>query len=143
MSLIVLGLSGALMHDPSAALYVDGKLVAAAEEERFIRDKHAKNQMPLHSARFCMEFAGIRPDEVDVVAFPFAKVSLLSPARWHFAKRYWRFLIKKMGDFFMLENRNSQQSCKVYLTKATSYFIRFMYVPVLGKTSSFLVFIFF
>ena len=50
---------------------------------------------------------------------------------------------KKMGDFFMLENRNSQQSCKVYLTKATSYFIRFMYVPVLGKTSSFLVFIFF
>ena len=43
----------------------------------------------------------------------------------------------------MLENRNSQQSCKVYLTKATSYFIRFMYVPVLGKTSSFLVFIFF
>ena len=65
------------------------------------------------------------------------------PFWYHFAKRYWRFLIKKMGDFFMLENRNSQQSCKVYLTKATSYFIRFMYVPVLGKTSSFLVFIFF
>ena len=89
MSLIVLGLSGALTHDPSAALYVDGKLVAAAEEERFIRDKHAKNQMPLHAARFCMEFAGVRPDDIDVVAFPFAKVSLLSPARWHFAKRYW------------------------------------------------------
>ena len=65
------------------------------------------------------------------------------PFWYHFAKRYWRFWIKKMGDFFMLENRNSQQSCKVYLTKATSYFIRFMYVPVLGKTSSFLVFIFF
>ncbi|HAK51458.1 MAG TPA: carbamoyltransferase [Gammaproteobacteria bacterium] len=89
MSLIVLGLSGALTHDSSAALYVDGKLVAAAEEERFIRDKHAKNQMPLHAARFCMEFAGVRPDDIDVVAFPFAKVSLLSPARWHFAKRYW------------------------------------------------------
>tara|TARA_E500000331_G_scaffold358469_2_gene425603 strand:+ start:1883 stop:3607 length:1725 start_codon:yes stop_codon:yes gene_type:complete len=82
-------LSGALTHDSSAALYVDGKLVAAAEEERFIRDKHAKNQMPLHAARFCMEFAGVRPDDIDVVAFPFAKVSLLSPARWHFAKRYW------------------------------------------------------
>jgi len=89
LSLIVLGLSGALTHDSSAALYVDGKLVAAAEEERFIRDKHAKNQMPLHAARFCMEFAGVRPDDIDVVAFPFAKVSLLSPARWHFAKRYW------------------------------------------------------
>ena len=42
MPLIVLGLSGSLSHDPSAALYVGGKLVAAAEEERFIRDKHAK-----------------------------------------------------------------------------------------------------
>ena len=47
MPLIVLGLSGALSHDPSAALYIDGKLVAAAEEERFIRDKHAKNKMPV------------------------------------------------------------------------------------------------
>ena len=46
MSTIVLGLSGALNHDPSAALYIDDKLVAAAEEERFIRDKHAKGKMP-------------------------------------------------------------------------------------------------
>jgi Kdo2-lipid IVA lauroyltransferase/acyltransferase len=39
-----------LTHDPSAALYIDGKLVAAAEEERFVRDKHAKNRMPYESA---------------------------------------------------------------------------------------------
>ncbi|MGD8512923.1 MAG: carbamoyltransferase [Deltaproteobacteria bacterium] len=89
MALITLGLSGALTHDPSAALYVDGKLVAAAEEERFIRDKHAKNQMPYESALFCMEYAGIGPSEVDVVAFPYAPISLLTPARWHYAKRYW------------------------------------------------------
>jgi carbamoyltransferase len=89
VALITLGLSGALTHDPSAALYVDGKLVAAAEEERFIRDKHAKNQMPYESALFCMEYAGIGPSEVDVVAFPYAPISLLTPARWHYAKRYW------------------------------------------------------
>jgi carbamoyltransferase len=89
LSLKVLGLSGALTHDPSAALYIDGKLVAAAEEERFIREKHAKNRMPYEAARFCMEFAGIKPTEIDVVAFPFAKISLLSPARWHYARRYW------------------------------------------------------
>lgn len=89
MSLKVLGLSGALTHDPSAAIYVDGKLIAAAEEERFIRDKHAKNKMPLEAARFCLKYAGLKPDEIDVVAFPYAKISLLSPARWHFAKRYW------------------------------------------------------
>ena len=59
MSLVVLGLSGALSHDPSAALYVDGVLVAAAEEERFIRDKHARNQMPVEATRFCLAQADI------------------------------------------------------------------------------------
>ena len=44
MALTVLGLSGAVSHDPSAALYIDGKLVAAVEEERFVRDKDAKNR---------------------------------------------------------------------------------------------------
>ena len=89
MSLKVLGLSGALTHDPSAALYIDGRLVAAAEEERFIREKHAKNRMPYEAARFCLEFAGIKPTEIDVVAFPFAKIPITSPARWHYAWRYW------------------------------------------------------
>ncbi len=89
MSLTVLGLSGALGHDPSAALYIDGRLVAAAEEERFVRDKHAKNRMPYESARFCLQQAGLRPEQVDVVAIPFAPVSLAGPARWHYARRYW------------------------------------------------------
>jgi len=89
VALTILGLSGAVSHDPSAALYIDGRLVAAAEEERFLRDKHAKGRMPSAAARFCLEFAGIKPDRVDVVAIPFAPVSLLGPARWHYARRYW------------------------------------------------------
>jgi len=89
MSLTILGLSGSLSHDPSAALYIDGRLVAAAEEERFIRDKHAKNRMPFEAAKFCLDFAGIRPADVDAVAIPFAPISLMEPARWHYAKRYW------------------------------------------------------
>lgn len=89
MPLTVLGLSGSLSHDPSAALYIDGRLVAAAEEERFIRDKHAKGRMPYEAAKFCLDFAGIRPADVDAVAIPFAPISLLKPARWHYAKRYW------------------------------------------------------
>lgn len=90
MSTIVLGLSGALNHDPSAALYIDNKLVAAAEEERFIRDKHAKNRMPYESAKFCIQQAGIKPEDIDVVTVPFAPIPLLgSEGRWHFAKRYW------------------------------------------------------
>ena len=89
MPLTILGLSGSLSHDPSAALYIDGKLVAAAEEERFIRDKHAKGRMPYEAAKFCLDFAGIGPADVDAVAIPFAPISLLGPARWHYAKRYW------------------------------------------------------
>lgn len=89
MALTILGLSGALTHDPSAALYIDGKLVAAAEEERFVRDKHAKNRMPYEAAKFCLQFAGIKPSDVDAVAIPFAPISLGEKARWHYAKRYW------------------------------------------------------
>src|SRR5512139_766070 len=87
--MIILGLSGALGHDPSAALLVDGEIVAAAEEERFVRDKHAKNRMPLNAARFCLDYAGLSARDVDVVAYPYAPIGLSSPARWHYAKRHW------------------------------------------------------
>lgn len=87
--MIVLGISGAVSHDPSAALFVDGELVAAAEEERFIRDKHAKGKYPYESARFCLDYAGIKPGDVDVVSFPYAPVPLSSAARWHYARRHW------------------------------------------------------
>ena len=88
-AMIILGLSGALNHDASAALLIDGEIVAAAEEERFIRDKHAKNRMPLNAARFCLQFASIEARDVDVVAFPYAPIGLDTPARWHYAKRHW------------------------------------------------------
>ena len=88
-ALTILGLSGALTHDPSAALYVGGKLVAAAEEERFVRDKHAKNRMPYEAAKYCLEAAGIKPKDVHAVAIPFAPISLAEKARWHYARRYW------------------------------------------------------
>lgn len=87
--MIILGLSGALGHDSSAAIVIDGKIIAAAEEERFIRDKHAKNIMPLEAAKFCLKEAGITPDQVDVVAFPYGEIPLTSAARWHYAKRHW------------------------------------------------------
>lgn len=89
MALTILGLSGAVSHDPSAALYIDGRLVAAAEEERFIRDKHAKGRMPFEAAKFCLDLAGIGPADVDAVAIPFAPIGIFGPARWHYAKRYW------------------------------------------------------
>ena len=46
----ILGMTGPALHDNSAALFVDGKLVAAAEEERFIRIKHAKRRQPVNAS---------------------------------------------------------------------------------------------
>src|SRR5512138_2812375 len=88
--MVILGLSGAVGHDPSAALVIDGKIVAAAEEERFNRNKHSKGLQPELAARWCMEFAGVKPSDVQVVAYPYAKIPLFgSPARWHYAARHW------------------------------------------------------
>ena len=88
--MVILGLSGAVGHDPSAALLIDGKIVAAVEEERFNRNKHSKGLQPELSARWCLDFAGLKPADVQVVAYPFARIPLFgSPARWHYAKRHW------------------------------------------------------
>ena len=89
MSLVTLGLTGSIGHDPAAALFVDGELVAAAEEERLIRRKHAKEQTPYHAARYCLQYASISPTEIDIVAIPNAPISLFSSARWHYARRHW------------------------------------------------------
>jgi carbamoyltransferase len=45
--------------------------------------------MPYEAARFCLDFAGVKPHDVTAVAIPFAPVSLFGPARWHYARRYW------------------------------------------------------
>ncbi|MDY0415121.1 MAG: carbamoyltransferase [Pseudomonas sp.] len=111
MALTILGLSGALSHDPSAALYIDGKLIAAVEEERLVRDKHAKNRMPYESAKFCLEQAGITPADVDVVAIPFAPISLLEKARWHYAKRYW-YAPDRALDAILMGNRRYKRYYK-------------------------------
>ena len=111
MALTILGLSGALSHDPSAALYIDGKLIAAVEEERLVRDKHAKNRMPYESAKFCLEQAGITPADVDVVAIPFAPISIFEKARWHYAKRYW-YAPDRALDAILMGNRRYKRYYK-------------------------------
>ena len=89
MTIITLGLSGAIGHDPAAALFVDGELAAAVEEERLSRRKHAYDEKPYLSARRCMQIARINPAQIDQVAIPFAPISLFTKARWHYAYRHW------------------------------------------------------
>ncbi|WP_283136191.1 carbamoyltransferase C-terminal domain-containing protein [Rhizohabitans arisaemae] len=67
----VLGLNGrpVAYHDAAACLVGgDGRVAAFAEEERFTRSRHGIQAPPRHAARFCLESAGVRPEDVDVVA---------------------------------------------------------------------------
>lgn len=89
MSRVTLGLAGAIGHDPSAALFVDNRLVAAVEEERMVRRKHAKGELPYLAARQCLRSAGLKASDVTHVAIPYAPISLFSRARWHYAYRHW------------------------------------------------------
>jgi len=63
----ILGIS-AYYHDSAACLVQDGKLVAAAQEERFTRKKHDYD-FPENAVKYCLEEGGISYEELDFVAF--------------------------------------------------------------------------
>ncbi|MFI5180377.1 MAG: carbamoyltransferase [Thermoanaerobaculia bacterium] len=67
MAKTILGLS-AYYHDSAACLLADGKIVAAAQEERFTRKKHDAS-FPAHAARYCLEAGGISAEGLDAVVF--------------------------------------------------------------------------
>lgn len=69
--MIILGINGwyTRSHDPSACLIKDGKILAMAEEERFIKQKYAAEKLPLNAVGFCLNEVGLKPDDVDIVAF--------------------------------------------------------------------------
>jgi carbamoyltransferase len=84
----ILGLS-AFYHDSAAALVVDGRIVAAAQEERFTRKKHDA-RYPVHAIDYCLAEAGITLDQIDHVAFydkPFLKFERLLETYLAFAPR--------------------------------------------------------
>jgi carbamoyltransferase len=84
----ILGIS-AYYHDAAAALVVDGKIVAAAQEERFTRKKH-DDRFPVNAVQYCLAEAGIKAEELDHVAFydkPFLKFERLLETYLAFAPR--------------------------------------------------------
>ena len=128
--MIILGLSGALGHDASAAILVDGKIVAAAEEERFIRDKHAKNLFPYEAAKYCMKEAGVCPDQVDIVTFPYGEIPISSAARWHYAKRHWYAPDRALDAIFNGNRRFRRNRDKALALMAELGLSKARYVPV-------------
>jgi carbamoyltransferase len=63
----ILGVS-AYYHDAAAALVIDGKIISAAQEERFTRKKNDAD-FPASAIQFCLRFAGISESDLDAVVF--------------------------------------------------------------------------
>jgi carbamoyltransferase len=91
----ILGIS-AFYHDSAAAIVSDGKIVAAAQEERFTRLKHDSN-FPVHAVDYCLEAAGISPEELSYVAFydkPLLKFDRLLETHIAYAPRGFRQFLR-------------------------------------------------
>jgi carbamoyltransferase len=102
----VLGIS-CYYHDAGAALVQDGQLVAAAEEERFNRQKHYSD-FPAQAIRYCLDQAGITIDEVDYIGFyekPLVKFSrILEATLACWPRTYWTW-VRSMPIWLMTKLR--------------------------------------
>jgi predicted NodU family carbamoyl transferase len=83
----ILGITHHISWNPAACLLVDGVLIAFAEEERFIRLKHAPHVHPTEAVKFCLDRAGFRPEDIDITAIGFEQPTA-QHARDAHAERY-------------------------------------------------------
>ena len=93
----ILGIS-AFYHDSAAALVVDGRIVAAAQEERFTRIKHDAG-FPARAVAYCLEEAGLGAGDLDFVGFydkPFLKFERLLETYLAYAPRGFGSFVRAM-----------------------------------------------
>ena len=94
---IILGIS-AFYHDSAATILVDGKIIAAAQEERFTRKKH-DSSYPFHAVQFVLDYTKIKLSNVDQIVFfekPFLKFERLLETYVAFAPRGFQSFCKAM-----------------------------------------------
>jgi carbamoyltransferase len=97
MSTCILGLS-AYYHDSAAALVIDGKIVAAAQEERFTRKKHDPS-FPAGAVAYCLAEANVTLEDIDYVVFydkPLIKFERLLETYLGYAPKGFRSLLASM-----------------------------------------------
>jgi carbamoyltransferase len=97
----ILGVS-CFYHDSAAALLQDGMLIAAAEEERFTRQKH-DNGFPRNAIQFCLETGGITGQDLDYVVFyekPFVKFERILMSTLGTFPRSWQVFSEAMISYF-------------------------------------------
>ena len=93
----ILGIS-AFYHDSAACILIDGKIIAAAQEERFTRKKHDPNY-PHNAIEFVLKYANLKLSEVDQIVFfekPFLKFERLLETYVAFAPKGFISFAKAM-----------------------------------------------
>ncbi|MEN6621123.1 MAG: carbamoyltransferase [Smithella sp.] len=93
----ILGIS-AYYHDSAAALLINGEIIAAAQEERFTREKHT-SAFPFHAIKYCLMQAGIKLRDVDIIAFydkPYLKFERLLETYHSFAPQGLKSFLSAM-----------------------------------------------
>jgi carbamoyltransferase len=97
-------------HDAGASLLVDGKLVAAVEEERLTREKKTSD-FPFNSVKWCLEYAGVEFSDIDLIAIPWnfsaqvfdmllfgiASMPMEPPQKLDFVNRFGELFTKVVG----------------------------------------------
>ena len=129
---IILGIS-AYYHDSAAALIIDGKIISAAQEERFTRTKHDASY-PFNAVEFVLNFSKIKLKDVDQIVFfekPFLKFERLLETYVAFAPRGFRSfcmampiwlkdkLFQKKNFFYELKrhDKNFDDDKKIYFSE--------------------------
>ena len=106
----ILGIS-AFYHDSAAALIQDGKIIAAAQEERFSRKKHDPSY-PFHSVEYVLKEASLNLAEIDYIVFyekPFLKFERLLETYVAFAPKGFKSFSMSMPIW--LREKLFQKKC--------------------------------
>ena len=93
----ILGIS-AFYHDSAACLLQDGKIIAAAQEERFTRKKH-DSSFPKNALDFVLKFSKLKLSDIDYIVFfekPFLKFERLLETYVAFAPKGFAQFVKSM-----------------------------------------------
>jgi carbamoyltransferase len=122
----ILGINS-VYHESAAALLVDGELVAAVEEERFNRIKHAKeadwdnpHQLPERAIRFCLKQAGLTARDIHHVAYSFDP----KLRRKRYRAEWWG---QKVEETFQVRLGQVQSAVEEFLGRSLGQ--RFHFVP--------------
>lgn len=97
----ILGIS-CYYHDSSAALLKDGKIVAAAQEERFTRKKH-DTSFPINAAEYCLKSQNLKIEDIDYIAFyekPILKFERLLYQHLQYFPKSYKVFLSNMPSWF-------------------------------------------